>query len=875
MQYLFTLVLAFVVSSPVLAATLSLTDNPQVKLFDTRLSPDQQIVAAALIDGDTKTVLKPISEEFEFIIELPELASPQAIVVHLRKSKGAKGSVEIELWGSIESPDSGYQILRAVTIRTNQIKASFKFLPTAARWLMIRVSPGADAVSLPLAEIDVRGEMGAPTSKYAFQDSPADAHAVLTKLRSALTLELSEAEESMLADAADGVLDTWSLGDAALLASGVVNEQQRRRYQDRIDQLEKSAKKETAKAGDAMSRGQLLLKRLHRDVLKTGYVEHQTDVSVLLDKGTYNCVSSAVMFGILAERLNIDVRGIEVPEHAYAIVYDGTRHSDVETTSSAGFDPARNRAALKAFTQRTGFAYIPDSKASQRRETSLLGLVALIYYNHGVGHSRAGRNEQALLAYYRALSLDAKLVSAVKNSLVSLNDWAKARADEDDFEHANSLFEVGLALAPKDHLLRHNRRVVWQKRISHAVQQGSPEQVLVIVNAAHASDPDAGFDRQQATLYIQQGRALAEGGQWAEAIAVTAPGRDKVNGASLRSLERFQASVLSRWLIASIDAERWPDALTAATKAHAYLPADGRVRQNVAYLLQEWGEHAATNEGVEAGVEAARSVLDLYPKAYQVKRAARSFVMRRMQDLKGHTDLSEAIRIAKQSVALLPVKRDQLEMLGALVSARARPYVEARQWQEASNVYKQAVAQLPDDKNRTYLKNLPFIAQEWLRDAGDAGDTIARELLTHFGDARKVRQVVSAHYQRTVVARNKAGDFEGSIRVAADAQSVLGDSAASKKLIRIAFDRWAAHLRKQKDWSAATVAYEQALQLSPGDAKLKRNAVATWHAWAKLHLDDKQWQKAIDVYERGLEKLPNTSLFKKNIRYCEQQLARQ
>jgi len=437
------------------------------------------------------------------------------------------------------------------------------------------------------------------------------------------------------------------------------------------------------------------------------------------------------------------------------------------------------------------------------------------------------------------------------------------------------LFEVGLALAPKDRSLRHNRRVVWQKRISHAVQQGSPEQVLAIVNAAHESDPDAGFDRQQATLYIQQGRALAEAVQWADAIAVTAPARDKINDASLRSLQRFQASVLSRWLIAAIDAEQWPDALAAATKAQAYLPADSRVRQNVAYLLQEWGEHAVAHEGIQAGVAAAASVLSLYPKAYQVKRAARSFVGRRMQELGQQADLSDALRTAKQSVALLPAKRDQNEMLASLIGNRARPFVDARQWPEAFDVYKQAAAHFPNDKTHATLKNLPFIAQEWLRDADDSGDAVASQLLTHFGDIRKVRQVVSAHYQRAVLALHKAGDFERSIRTATDARLVLGDSTAAKKLIRIAFDQSAAHLRKQQDWHAATAVYEQALQELPGDAKLKRNAVATWHAWAKPYLDGKEWQKAIDVYQAGLERMPNTSLFKKNIRYCEQQLVRQ
>ena len=856
------------------AAAPSLLGDGQVKLLMTRLSSQQATLAKSLIDGDTQAVSQPVSEAIEFVIELPELSSPKTVRLHQRKSKASKGSAEIELWGSIESADTGFQLLRSATVQAGQKRVSFNFLPAAARWLLIRVAPIGEQTSLPLAEIEVLGESGAPVSKYAFQDSPADAQAVLAKLRSVLSLKVSEPEHALLADAADGRLENWSLADAALLASGVVDENERQLFRKRIDDLEQAARRATEKATDPMARSQALLDWLHREVLIGGYSEQQTDLSVLITQGTFNCVSSAVMFGLLAKRLEIDVRGIEVPDHAYAIVYDGTRHADVETTSARGFDPSRNRAAMKAFTQRTGFVYIPDAKASKRRETSMLGLVALIYYNHGVEHSRAGRHEQALLAYYRALSLDSGLASAIKNSLVALNRWAQSEADNGDYERAIALLGTGLTLAPKDRALRHNRRVIWQRRITATSQDGSPEQVLAVVKAAHLNDPDAGFDRQQAAFYIQRGRVIADAGQWAEAIAVTAPAVGQINDASLRSLQRFQASVFSRWLIEAIDARQWDDALKAAVQAKSFLPKDNRLRGNAAYLLQEWGEDAVARQGDEAGIEAVRAVLAVYPKAYQVKRAARSFVARRLKALEQTADFSQALRTAKQSLALLPPGREQNGMIAVLINQRARLHVDAKRWRRAFEIYREAAAHLTEGQMRASFKNVPYLAQEWLKGADNKASEVAGELMATFGDIRKVRQVVSTHFQRQVLGQQELGEFEAGVTAAKDAQAVLGETAEAKKLLRIAYEQWAGHLRQQQDWAAATRVYDRALQQLPNDSRLKRNAIATWHAWAEPYMNNKQWLNAIDIYERGLEKLPNASLFKKNIRYCRQQLAR-
>ncbi len=403
-------------------------------------------VTGRLIDGDSTTRVNLSSREssIEIVFDVgSQIVTADELRVHV-----PAGAVpfQFELLTSITSSRAGFTLLRTGHVKTQSSPQQFPFGSKAAKWVLLRITPLERDAEPAISEIELLGTEGPPTTNYAFAESPARALVVLGRLKThtPLGVSITADEMSLFKDAEDGTLDQWSFAEAALLASGIKKAAKRKTYLRQIDRLEKNARKVTESARDDFQKGEILLAWLHgpQGPLAAGYKAHQTDVSVLLNTRTFNCVSSATLYNILGRRLGLDVRAIEVPDHAFSILYDKSRHADVETTNGRGFNPARDPEARALFEKQTGFRYIPDRHRGKRREIGEAGLVAVIYYNHGVTLAREEKYQEALLSYFRAMSLDPEFNSAIKNSLSSLVNWGLQLSKSEQFELATDVISV-------------------------------------------------------------------------------------------------------------------------------------------------------------------------------------------------------------------------------------------------------------------------------------------------------------------------------------------------------------------------------------------------------------------------------------------------
>ena len=296
-------------------------------------------------------------------------------------------------------------------------------------------------------------------------------------------LELIDREKDLLADAAAGKLSRLSLAEAALLASGVRDDAARKRYLDRIDALEKDARRAAADGTAPFDSGARLLKWLHAGPMARGYTPTQDHLPALLDEGKFNCVSSAVVYNVLGKRLGLDVRGVVVPAHVLAVQYDGPTAKDVETTSAGGFDGKKKY-------------YI-------RREVGDFGLLAAVYRNTAARQDRDGHYAEVVRAALFAQTLDAGDKDPARDVETAFHNWAVSRLKNDQHPEALALVALGLEALPGNDTLVRDRRTayaMWAKAHRDKGEWAAGGKLLADARTAHPGDP--GFDQEVERHYL-------------------------------------------------------------------------------------------------------------------------------------------------------------------------------------------------------------------------------------------------------------------------------------------------------------------------------------------------------------------------------------
>ncbi|GHU80446.1 hypothetical protein FACS189468_0290 [Spirochaetia bacterium] len=127
-------------------------------------------------------------------------------------------------------------------------------------------------------------------------------------------------------------------------------------------------------------RGEFILSFIHKRFLKS-YAERQTRLDEIFTSGRYNCVSSAVLYMLLARSAGLDVQGVMTRDHAFITLNTGAEVIDVETTNPYGFDPGNRKEFHDGFGRATGFAYVPARNYRDRVSINPLELVSLILSN--------------------------------------------------------------------------------------------------------------------------------------------------------------------------------------------------------------------------------------------------------------------------------------------------------------------------------------------------------------------------------------------------------------------------------------------------------------------------------------------------------------
>jgi len=914
---------------PLTAATeVNLLRVDGVQMVRTSIRGEEKERLVGLVDGnpETSTALE-ISQEIPLDIVYAyggETVSPEKLVVELVKEENAPEGVAatVEILVSTLSANAGYQSLRVNSIKMGKSVQSFTFPPTAAKWIMVRFRGISKDSTFNTSEIKILGYEGPPVSRYAFKESPAGAVEVIVGLKglSAVHVETSEEEQSLFEDAKDGRLDTKTFAEAALFASGVLDDQKRKEYLSHIDSLEVQAREAVSGGKTPFERGELLLKWLHGNQMSQGYQSSQTDVSVILDDKTFNCVSSSTLYNILGIRLGLDLRAIEVPDHAFSIMYDGTDHADVETTNPSGFNPSRDPAILKEINATTGFSYIPFSHQDKRREIRQTGLVAVTYYNHGVMLSDEKKYHEALLAYFKALSMDSQFASAVRNILSVLASWGIELSDNKQFDEALTVVRTGLKLAPEDATLLNNRKAIWYSWAESAIDSGNSEEALRIFARAAEDVPTENFLNMQSWVFINPGEKLVESEGWDDALALADSGFEQLNQnkEAQDELREWKSGLFLRWSNSKIEKGEFAEAAGVLDQGISENPDEKRFTNNLGYITQEWSEAVYASSGAQEAEKVLFKLIGKYPNVRGVRDAAARYVQLLVDRLKVSANFGEEAFIAIERCNVLVSDQKKIMNLKRMVyDTMARKLTGKEDWHGAVDVYSKALETYPGDSHlhnnavatwdqwaqiyitkskwdaamdvyakalllklddKLFKRNIGYVTQEWSRavkekEGTEQAEAILLQLISRFPEESSVKSAAQNYVFSLIDSMDLKDDyFAKGLAVIGRCKDIIGDAGQAQNLISNICYKAAQYSMDQNDWESATAVYGKALKLYPGQKNLNTNAVYVWNKWAGIYGEKKDWSQAVAIYQRALQHFPDNSTLKNNLEYYKQKL---
>ena len=404
--------------------------------------------------------------------------------------------------------------------------------------------------------------------------------------------EVSQLEQRLVADAADGRLDDHSLFRAALIASGVAREKTLARYDRQYDKLVEQLRRSRSvtSANTPSTRAEAVFEFLHARLLRGQYRINCTDVRDALDAGHYNCVSASVLFNCLAEAVGLEVCGLEIPGHAMSRLMVGDASLDIETTCPDWFrlkhDPDKRAASVE---NTLGAAAVADRR--EARAVSPVQLVAMIYYNRGVDLLARQRFAEAASANAKALQFDPQSTTAWGNLLATINNWAIARGNAQRFAEARDLLGQALALDPQYESFTTNYIHVHHQWVEHLCEAEQFEEAQDVLAAAEADQPELPFFRHASIdIYRRWARSVFDRDELDAGFAILDAAASR-HGACSEVLQMEEAAVNDCGL-ARLEAGRFESAIRLFDRGLARRPDSELLSGNRRVAVMRWAEPA-------------------------------------------------------------------------------------------------------------------------------------------------------------------------------------------------------------------------------------------------------------------------------------------
>ena len=441
---------------------------------------------------------------------------------------------------------------------------------------------------------------------------------VINAWKTILTPDSTLAKVGTLKDPVEATL----MARAALIVSGVSADRLATYERKLKTVLDSIVAKTKAVSGNA-ARAEAALVELHTGGVFSHYKEESTTLINILDDGTFNCVSSAVLYLLVLKSLGIQASGVDTPDHAFVIVELDGRRIDVETTNRHGFDPGSKKEFTDEFGRVTGFSYVPPGEYAKREVIGQKALVSLILSNRVVALEQKKDYPSSLKlgVEVNALRNDSKgkqfLLDRINNMMVQLYK-------EKDYVNADALANASVATLGKLPELKedlqtatYNLAVLYENsgRYTEALEEVADIKSQGLVN-------DNLLEVGRVALHNLIQKLLQQGDL--TAARATFDKWDSVLGTKL--VKEIELQLVEAELIHAAQNKPFREALAVLDKAVANgFPNKGRIEELVLYLYGKEANRIAASGDWLAAADIALQAVKRVPGDAQLTQAAAGF----------------------------------------------------------------------------------------------------------------------------------------------------------------------------------------------------------------------------------------------------------
>ena len=189
-----------------------------------------------------------------------------------------------------------------------------------------------------------------------------------------------------------------------------------------------------------------------------------------------------------------------------------------------------------------------------------------------------------------------------------------------------------------------------------------------------------------------------------------------------------------------------------------------------------------------------------------------------------------------------------------------------------------ARAQALDPKDPAIAAGIAYHTQETLallaRDQGiERAVAHYQDLRRRFPAEKEIEAMAWSFAWRRIGALADQKKFLEATTAVAELEPLVGP----KKIPELgghAYDLWARHFARAKQWQTALEKYQEGIKKYPEEKRLTDYAAGTVDAWARTFMDRREWDQAIQVYQDGLKLFPDARLLQNNLNYCKSRLSK-